>query len=73
MSAKILEDINTVYYKSRLPYVCLEFEKSKRTTFYIGITYTDHEVTVPEIQEAVQEELHGPGKMLGYRMMQQKV
>lgn len=40
---------------------------------YFDIKYTDYEVTVGEIQEAVQEELQGPGKLLGYRGMQQKV
>lgn len=38
-----------------------------------GIKYTDYEVDVGEVQRAVNKELQGPGMLLGYRAMQQKV
>ena len=40
---------------------------------YFDIYYTDHDVTVDEVQRVVQAELEGPGKMLGYRAMQKKI
>ena len=40
---------------------------------FFQIKYTDYEVEVEEVKTAVQKELQGPGKLLGYRAMQQKV
>jgi len=37
------------------------------------IRYTDTDVTVEEVKSAVQEELDGPGKLLGYRAMHSKI
>lgn len=35
--------------------------------------YTDYEVDIAEVKRAVKKELQGPGKLLGYWTMQQKV
>ena len=40
---------------------------------HFGISYTDKDIGVDEVREAVKEELHGPGKLLGYRAMQKKL
>ena len=40
---------------------------------FFQIKYTDYGVEVEEVKTAVQKELQGPGKLLGYRAMQQKV
>ena len=40
---------------------------------FFGIKYTDYEVDLAEVKSAVKKELQGPGKLLGYRAMQQKV
>jgi len=40
---------------------------------YFEIYYSDGEVSVEEVKTAVQNELTGPGKLLGYRSMQKKV
>ena len=40
---------------------------------FFGIQYTDYDVDVEDVKEAVGNELQGPGKLLGYRAMQQKV
>ena len=34
---------------------------------YFNIFYTDRNVTLDEVKEAVGKELEGPGKLLGYR------
>ncbi|KAK3741690.1 hypothetical protein QZH41_005533 [Actinostola sp. cb2023] len=39
---------------------------------YFDIKFTDYEVDLGEVQSAVDKELEGPGKLLGYRAMQQK-
>ena len=40
---------------------------------HFGIYYTDHNVDVEDVQQAVAKELDGPGKLLGYRAMHKKV
>ena len=40
---------------------------------FFDIYYIDKDVTVDEAREAVQTELNGPGCLLGYRAMQQKI
>ena len=37
------------------------------------ITYTDTDISLDEVRDAVALELRGPGKLLGYRAMQKKV
>ena len=38
-----------------------------------GIRYTDTDVVVDEVEEAVTQEMEGPGRLLGYRAMQKKL
>ena len=38
-----------------------------------GIYYTDKRVSLEEVQDAVWKELDGPGKLLGYRAMQNRL
>ena len=40
---------------------------------YFDISYTDRNVTVEQVREAVVKEIDGPGKLLGYRAMQKKL
>lgn len=40
---------------------------------HFGIFYSDKDVTVEDVKQAVAEELDGPGKLLGYRAMQKKI
>ncbi len=40
---------------------------------HFGIHYTDKDVTMEEIRDAVKKEVDGPGKLLGYRAMQKKL
>ena len=40
---------------------------------YFDISYTDKNVTVEQVKEAVAKEIDGPGKLLGYRAMQKKL
>ena len=40
---------------------------------HFGIFYSDKDVTVEGVKQAVAEELDGPGKLLGYQAMQKKI
>ena len=40
---------------------------------YFGIKYTDRTVQVDEVEDAVKEEMQGPGKLLGYRALHKKL
>ena len=40
---------------------------------HFGIKYTDYEIELEDVKNAVKKELDGPGALLGYRAMQQKV
>lgn len=40
---------------------------------HFEVTYTDTDISVDEVKDAVAQELRGPGKLLGYRAMHKKV
>ena len=40
---------------------------------YYDIRYTDTDVAVDEVEEAITREIEGPGRLLGYRAMQKKL
>ena len=40
---------------------------------YFNIFYKDTNVTLDKVKEAVGKELEGPGKLLGYRALHQKI
>ena len=40
---------------------------------YFGVQFTDHDVKVNEVDDAVKKEISGPGKLLGYRAMHKKI
>ena len=44
-----------------------------RRLSYFKIKYIDENVRVDDVREAVGKELEGPGKLLGYRAMTQKI
>ena len=40
---------------------------------YFGIQFTDYDVEVNDEEAAVEKEISGPGKLLGYRAMHKKI
>ena len=40
---------------------------------YFGIQFTDYDVEVNDVEAAVEKEISGPGKLLGYRAMHEKI
>lgn len=65
---EILDFIQTKYSM----YAWSERTLSRRLQ-YFDIKFTDYEVGVATVEEAVRRELEGPGQLLGYRAMQQKL
>ena len=49
------------------------FRTLKRRLRAFGIYYTDKRASLEEVQDAVRKELDGPGKLLGYRAMQNRL
>ena len=44
-----------------------------RRVQYFGIQFTDYDVEVNDVEAAVEKEISGPGKLLGYRAMHKKI
>ena len=44
-----------------------------RRMCHFGIKYVNHDTDLEEVWQAIQTELDGPGKLLGYRTMQRKI
>ena len=40
---------------------------------YFGISYTNRNVTIGQLQTAVKNEMEGPGQLLGYRALHKKI
>ena len=40
---------------------------------YFGIQFTDYNVEVNDVEDTVEKEISGPGKLLGYRAMHRKI
>ena len=51
----------------------MEHTTLDRRLRHFEIFYIDQNITVQEVCNAVQEELNGPGRNLGYRAMRQKI
>ena len=45
----------------------------KRRLAFFGINYVKYDIEIDEVENAVREEVEGPGQLLGYRAMQRKV
>ena len=40
---------------------------------YFGIQFTDYSVDIDNVREAFEKEMNGPGSLLGYRALHQKI
>jgi hypothetical protein len=45
----------------------------KRRLAYFDIKYVRYDIEVEDVENAVREEMEGPGQLLGYRAMQRKI
>ena len=45
----------------------------KRRLAFFGISYVRYDIEIEDVENAVREEIEGPGQLLGYRAMQRKV
>ena len=61
------------FVKRDYPQFCWSLPTLARRMKFLGIKYISRETTLADIKTAVQNELDGPGKLLGYRAMNQKL
>lgn len=55
------------------PMYALSLRSLARRMQYFGIQFTDYDVEVNDVEAAVEKEISGPGKLLGYRAMHEKI
>lgn len=61
------------FIESKYPMYAWSGRTLARRLQYFDIKFTDYEVDIEDVKEAVRREMDGPGQLLGYRSMQQKV
>lgn len=61
------------FVKASYPMYAWSLRTLCRRLHFFNLKYTDYSVDVSEVVAAVEKENEGPGKLLGYRAMQQKV
>ena len=61
------------FMMSKYPMYAWSIRSLTRRLQYFDIKFTDYDVDLEDVEQAVKKELEGPGKLLGYRAMQQKV
>ena len=61
------------YMKRDFPHYKWSFRTLDRRMRFFNIYYTDRNVPVNQVRDAVKAEIDGPGQLLGYRAMQQKI
>ena len=61
------------FVKERFPNYLWSLPTLDRRLRHFGLYYNDRNVTANEVQKIVHEEMMGPGRLLGYRAMHQKV
>ena len=61
------------FMKVKYPMYSWSLRTLSRHLHHFGITYTDYSVDIEEGREAVEKEMKGPGRLLGYRSLHKKV
>ena len=61
------------FLKRDFPEYALGFRTLERRLRAFDIYFIDKNISVEQVQDAVRKELDGPGKLLGYREMQNKL
>lgn len=60
------------YMRKDCPMYAWSLRGLARRMQYFGIQFTDYDVEVNDVEAAVEKEITGPGKLLGYRAMHKK-
>ena len=61
------------YMKRDFPEYSWSLATLKRQLAHFGVYKNDRSITIQEVYDAVEDELKGPGQLLGYRAMHQKL
>ena len=65
---EILDFMNKDY-----PMYAWSIRSLARRMQYFGIQFTDYNIEVNDVEDAVEKEISGPGELLGYRAMHRKI
>ena len=60
------------FMKVKDPMYSWRLRTLSRHLHHFGIRYTDYSVDIDEVREAVEKEMKGPGRLLGYRSLHKK-
>ena len=61
------------FWRKDYPMYAWSLRSLARRMQYFGIQFTDYDVEVNDMEAAVEKEISGPGKLLGYRAMHKKI
>ena len=61
------------FMRVKYPMYSWSLRTLSRRLHHFGIRYTDYSVDIDEVREAVEKEMKGPGRLLGYRSLHKKV
>lgn len=61
------------FMRVKYPMYSWSLRTLSRRLHHFGIRYTDYSVDIDEVREAVEKEMRGPGRLLGYRSLHKKV
>ena len=59
--------------KVKFPMYAWSLRSLSRRLHHFGIQYIDYDIDVGQVKEAVKKELDGPGSLLGYRALHNKI
>ena len=58
------------FMKVKYPMYSWSLRTLPRRLHHFGIMYSDYSVVIEEVREAVEKEMKGPGRLLGYKCRQ---
>ena len=61
------------FVKEKYPLYAWSLRTFCRRLKHFGISYIDYNTNLDHVEEAVREEMDGPGRLLGYRALHKKV
>ena len=61
------------YVKLKYPQYAWSFRSLDQRLAYFKVCYIDYEIPIKKLEDAAKQEIGGPGKLLGYRALNQKL
>ncbi len=61
------------FFSKKYPMYMCSFRTLCRRLSHFDIKYIDHQVNLDDVRQAVEKEVQGPGRLLGYRALHRKI